>query len=144
MSEQKSIVKEYTNGKVTVVWKPKICVHSENCFNGLPHVFNPKQRPWVNVKEEDSERIIQQVKKCPSGALSFYYNSEGKENSQNDEHTKVEILKDGPLIVHGNLALHAPEGTQDNRSGKTAFCRCGASANKPFCDGSHRKIEFKG
>jgi uncharacterized Fe-S cluster protein YjdI len=144
MNDQKSTVKEYTDGVVTVVWKPEICSHSEKCFHGLPNVFNPNNRPWINMEGSDSERIVQQVKQCPSGALSFYYNEEGKQADSKNSETKVEVLKDGPLIVHGDLSLHAHDGTQNNRSGKTAFCRCGASSSKPFCDGSHRKINFEG
>ena len=70
---------KYTNGEVTVVWKPKSCIHSTNCWKGLIEVFNPKQKPWINMTGAETERIIEQVKKCPSGALSFYMNDEEKE-----------------------------------------------------------------
>lgn len=68
------IVKKYTNGEVTVVWKPKICIHSGICWHGLPEVFNPNGRPWVNVDDATSEQIIHQVRQCPSGALSYFMN----------------------------------------------------------------------
>lgn len=69
----------YTNGEVTVVWQPKLCQHSANCVRGLPTVFDYKKRPWVNAEGADTEAIIDQVKKCPSGALSFFMNTLAEE-----------------------------------------------------------------
>lgn len=68
--------KEYTNGEVTVVWKPEMCIHSALCFKGLPEVFDPRKRPWVNTQGATTGAIVEQVKKCPSGALSYYMNLE--------------------------------------------------------------------
>ena len=56
--------------------KPDICIHSAKCFKGLPEVFDPKKRPWINAEGATTERIIEQVKICPSGALSFFMNAE--------------------------------------------------------------------
>jgi uncharacterized Fe-S cluster protein YjdI len=67
---------KYSNGEVTIVWKPAICIHSAKCFKGLPEVFDPKKRPWINAEGATTERIIEQVKICPSGALSFFMNAE--------------------------------------------------------------------
>lgn len=72
----KEVIKEYSNGEVTVVWKNSLCTHSANCVKGLPDVFKPKENPWVKPESADTETIIQQIKKCPSGALSFYLNTE--------------------------------------------------------------------
>lgn len=66
----------YTNNEVTVVWKPKVCIHSTICWKGLIEVFNPKERPWVKMDGATTEKIIEQVRKCPSGALSYFLNSE--------------------------------------------------------------------
>ncbi len=70
---------KYPNEEITVVWKPHLCRHSTLCFTQLPDVFKPAVRKWVDPYGADSERIVEQVKKCPSGALSFYYNKERKE-----------------------------------------------------------------
>jgi len=73
------LIKKYSNGEVTIVWKPSICRHSTICWKkatGLPEVFNPMARPWINPENAGSDQIIEQVKKCPSGALSFYMNNE--------------------------------------------------------------------
>ncbi len=66
----------YTNGEVTVFWKPEICTHSAICFKGLPQVFDPRRTPWIEMDKESTEQIIEQVKKCPSGALSYFMNEE--------------------------------------------------------------------
>jgi uncharacterized Fe-S cluster protein YjdI len=73
----KEITKQYSNGEVTIVWKPSTCIHSAICFRGLGEVFDPKKRPWITPENATTERIIEQVKKCPSGALTFYLNAEG-------------------------------------------------------------------
>jgi len=66
--------KEYTNNEVTVVWKPQLCTHSANCARGLPKVFQPKEKPWINPEAASTQNIIDQVLKCPSGALTTYLN----------------------------------------------------------------------
>lgn len=72
---ERKITKKYSNGEVTIVWKPDSCIHSGRCFTGLPEVFNNKERPWIKPEGSATERIIQQVKKCPSGALNYYMNN---------------------------------------------------------------------
>ena len=72
----KEITKKYTNGEVTIIWKPDLCVHSGICFRGLSEVFDPRKRPWITPEGSTTEKIIEQVKKCPSGALSFYLNND--------------------------------------------------------------------
>jgi uncharacterized Fe-S cluster protein YjdI len=67
--------KHYSNGEITIVWKPALCIHSGNCVRGLPQVFNTRVKPWINAQGADSEAIINQVNKCPSGALSYMKNS---------------------------------------------------------------------
>ncbi len=136
--------KEYSNGEVTVVWKPDVCIHSTLCFKGLPEVFDPNKRPWVNAEGASTEAIVAQVKKCPSGALSYYMNNEDKdEQVEIDAERIVEVMKNGPLMVYGNITIKYADGTSDKQNRTTAFCRCGASQNKPYCDGSHKKIGFK-
>jgi uncharacterized Fe-S cluster protein YjdI len=67
--------KKYSNGEITVIWKPGLCQHSTNCWKGLINVFDPRKKPWINMDGANSERIIEQVKKCPSGALSYLANA---------------------------------------------------------------------
>ncbi len=67
----RDVTKHYTKDDVTVVWKSGLCQHSCICWKGLNDVFDPKKNPWINMDGADAERIIDQVKKCPSGALSI-------------------------------------------------------------------------
>ncbi|WP_297334994.1 (4Fe-4S)-binding protein [Algoriphagus sp.] len=143
--EEKKIKKEYSNGEVVVTWEPHKCIHSENCFKGLPTVFNPNQKPWIKVEAETTDRIVEQIKQCPSGALGFYY--EGQEESgenELDSELLVEVIPSGPLMVYGKLQVKLTDGSTKPQFKVTAFCRCGKSENKPFCDGTHKKIGFTG
>lgn len=140
MSEK---TKEYSNGEVTIVWKPGMCMHSEKCWRNLPEVFDPKGKPWINAEGASSDRIIAQVKECPSGALSYYMN-DGSDQEEAQLETIVEQMPNGPLLVYGTLLLKNKEGETRIENKTTAFCRCGQSQNKPFCDGSHRKVDFEG
>jgi uncharacterized Fe-S cluster protein YjdI len=133
--------KEYSNGEVTVIWKPELCIHSAKCVHNLPNVFKPKEKPWVQVDNAKTEEIINAVKACPSGALSHYMNSVGKaqvdiENIKDE--IKIEVMDKGPLMVFGSINVTHTDGRQEKKSKATAFCRCGQTNNSPFCDGSHK------
>ncbi|WP_338357262.1 (4Fe-4S)-binding protein [Yeosuana marina] len=138
-----SKTKEYSNGDVTVVWKPEACIHSAVCVKGLPDVFQPKDKPWIKIDKASTEALIQQVKQCPSGALSYYMNAESNKTSKVLE-TKVEVMENGPLLVYGTLNVTHKDGNKETKNKTTAFCRCGMSHNKPYCDGTHLKEDFKG
>ncbi len=141
----KDITKKYTNGEVTIVWKPAMCIHSAICFNGLGDVFHPQELPWITPEKSTTKNIIDQIKKCPSGALSYYMNAEEEKGEVKiDAETIVETVPNGPLMVYGNVSIKNNDGVITKKNNVTAFCRCGASANKPFCDGSHKKIDFQG
>jgi uncharacterized Fe-S cluster protein YjdI len=69
-----NLKKEYTNGEVTVVWQSGKCIHSGICVKNNPDVFQPKEKPWIKINGSSTEKIIETVQKCPSGALTFYKN----------------------------------------------------------------------
>jgi uncharacterized Fe-S cluster protein YjdI len=143
----KEITKKYTNGEVTIVWQPAVCIHSAICWrgeNGLPDVFNPAEKPWIKPDGADTKRIIEQIKKCPSGALSYFMNEDKENSAEVTADSIVEIAPNGPLLVYGNITVKDSEGNATQKNKVTAFCRCGASSNKPYCDGTHRKINFEG
>ena len=139
----KDITTKYTNGEITIVWKPKLCIHSGICWHGLPEVFNPSKRPWVMPENSTTKRIIEQVEKCPSGALSCL-REEPVVIKKEDVETVVEVTANGPLLVSGSLLVKYSDGRIMSRENSAAFCRCGGSGNKPFCDGTHKKINFTG
>ena len=66
---------EYQAGEITVIWKPKVCIHAGVCVKMLPKVYNPKERPWIKTENASSEALKEQIEKCPSGALSYQLNS---------------------------------------------------------------------
>lgn len=129
----------YSKDDITVVWKPKVCIHSKLCWQGLREVFDPLKRPWVNMDGASAEAIIEQVSKCPSGALSIEKNGEKMEKPSEAPAMKIQITGGGPLIIKESCILVHEDGREEIKSGTTALCRCGASSNKPFCDGSHNK-----
>jgi uncharacterized Fe-S cluster protein YjdI len=141
----KPVTKKYTNGEVTIIWKNEQCIHSTLCWKGLNSVFNPTERPWIKPDGAPTQAIVDQVKKCPSGALSYVMNAEmDVESVKVDVETIVEATPNGPLLVYGNILVKDSSGNEHKRNKVTAMCRCGQSGNKPFCDGTHQKVGFEG
>ena len=64
---------EYSNGEIAIVWQPKLCIHAGVCVRTLPNVYHPNERPWIKPLNATTEEIIEQVKKCPSGALTYKF-----------------------------------------------------------------------
>ncbi len=144
MSE-KEIKKEYSKEGITVIWKPAKCIHSEVCVKTLPDVYKPKEKPWIVPENASVSDLRSQIDQCPSGALLYRLADGHEEQNKTNEHMskKVEVLPNGPLMVHGELEITLANGSKETKSKPTAFCRCGASDNKPYCDGSHRAAGFK-
>lgn len=136
---------KYTNGEVTIVWKPDSCIHSTLCWKGLKEVFNPAERPWIKPDGAATQQIIEQVRKCPSGALSYVMNHpEEKEIvAETAQIIDIEISPNGPILIKTECSIQHSDGRNEVKKGTTALCRCGESSNKPFCDGTHRKVNFK-
>jgi len=63
--------KEYKKEDITIVWDDTKCVHSAICAKGLPSVFKPREKPWIQTDNDTKENIKTQVLRCPSGALSL-------------------------------------------------------------------------
>ncbi|MFC2187874.1 (4Fe-4S)-binding protein [Fulvivirgaceae bacterium LMO-SS25] len=142
--DEKTQVKEYKNDEITILWKPSACIHSENCWRGLNQVFNPQERPWIDVNGADVQSIKNQIDKCPSGALSYPNMEKREDKPALENRIKAELLKNGPLVIYGDVMVKDAEGKETLKEKRTSFCRCGASANKPFCDGTHKKVNFEG
>lgn len=137
-------VKKYTKGSLTIEWRPDKCIHSRICWHkakGLPDVFNPALRPWIQPENASEEAIMRQIDHCPSGALSYE-----KDNLDRVETSSISInvTENGPLLIDGPVEICLNSGEKQLHSKKVALCRCGASANKPFCDGAHIASKFQG
>lgn len=65
--------KEYSNGEIIIVWQPAKCMHSGICVKTLPEVYNVNKKPWIEPEKAATQELIDQVAKCPSGALSIKF-----------------------------------------------------------------------
>jgi uncharacterized Fe-S cluster protein YjdI len=146
--------REYTNGEITVKWQPSKCIHVTTCYRELIEVFNPRKRPWVNMQGAPTTEIVRVVKLCPTGALSFEWNNNSENKVQISEKedsniqttieeiTEIKVMKDGPLVIKGKFKIIDSSGNELKHMKMATLCRCGHSGKMPFCDGTHRKIEF--
>jgi len=142
MEPAKEISKKYDNGEITIVWKPNKCIHAGACVDALPKVYRPKEKPWIQPDQATTAQLKAQIATCPSGALSFVDNQASSKTSTAPSAVSIEVRKKGPLLVRGTVQITHADGRTEQRDEITTFCRCGASANKPFCDGTHRSIDF--
>ena len=120
-----NVTKKYSNGEVTVVWQPSLCIHSKKCWKNLPAVFNPQKRPWVEVQGATTQEIMAQVETCPSGALSYFLDNPGQHTTlpqAEEQHTRIEVTKNGPLLVHGNIIVKDKHGNETQKTKVTALC----------------------
>ena len=69
--EEKTLRYKHENGEITVLWRPKLCIHAGVCVRTLPEVYHPKDKPWVLPNNASTEALIRQIKACPSGALGY-------------------------------------------------------------------------
>ncbi len=136
---------KYSNGKISVEWDSKICIHAAECVKNLGEVFIPDEKPWINVEAASPDRIAEAIKLCPSGALTYQKAGEqsGEDKSAVSE-LKIVVGKNGPFRISGNVVLEDADGNGIETRERFSLCRCGASENKPFCDGSHKRIGFEG
>jgi CDGSH-type Zn-finger protein len=107
----------------------------------LGEVFDPAARPWVDVDAADPDAIAAAVLTCPTGALHFRRRDGGPREEPREEMT-IDPRPDGPLFVRGRVRILDADSDVVREDTRVALCRCGASDNKPFCDGSHRPIGF--
>jgi uncharacterized Fe-S cluster protein YjdI len=138
----------YSSKDLNVVWKPDLCIHSGICVRGLPGVFDSARKPWIDLSESDEETIISQVKKCPSGALSYFINQAAGGGidpvAESRQITEIQITPNGPILIKNDCTITHSDGREELKSGTIALCRCGHSENKPYCDGSHKRFGFIG
>lgn len=140
--------REYTNGEITVYWKPKECIHATTCFRELRSVFDPGKRPWVNMKGASTEEIIRIVDLCPTDALTYKYNEKKQEEEptpkvevkEEEPPVEVRVMRDGPLVIRGEFKVTGADGQPMKKMKIASFCRCGHSNKMPYCDGTHRKV----
>ena len=131
----------YEGESILVTYDAKRCIHAAKCVHALPKVFDPKQRPWIHPDAGSAEEVAATVEACPTGALQ-YQRPDGPNETPTAENT-VQIVPNGPLYVRGEIEAVDGEGNALFSDTRVAFCRCGESKNKPFCDGAHTKAGFR-
>jgi uncharacterized Fe-S cluster protein YjdI len=142
MDKEKTPVKQYKKDDLTIIWDANKCIHAGECVKLLPGVYDPKARPWIKPENATVEELKNQIKQCPSGALTYQHEEEVQQVE--DPEIKIHARMNGSLLVEGNLVITKPDGTIEKRNGRATFCRCGHSENMPFCDGAHKKAGFNG
>ena len=141
-STRDRVTREYSTGEIVVEWEPRLCFHSGNCVRSLPRVFDESRRPWVEVDAATAEEVEDAVARCPSGALRS--RRLGVRATELHEPLEVCASENGPLLVSGGVRIVDADGKVLYEGDRAALCRCGGSGNKPFCDGTHRKNDFRG
>jgi uncharacterized Fe-S cluster protein YjdI len=141
-SQRDNITKEYATDEIVVEWEPRLCFHSQNCVRSLPRVFDESRRPWVKVDAAAADEVEAAVALCPSGALRT--RRIGTPDARRQQPLEVCASPDGPLLVSGGVRIVDAEGGLLYEGERAALCRCGGSANKPFCDGTHKTNGFHG
>lgn len=147
MDKEKKFVKHYSNGEITIVWNSDLCTHVSYCFTELPEVFDPSERPWIKADGATTKRIIEQVNRCPTGALTFFYNDAEKNEPalplEEKGAVRINIMENGPVVIKGKSVLKHKNGKEKVFDDMLALCRCGKSKNQPYCDGSHFTNKFE-
>jgi len=124
----------YSGGKITILDNRALCAHAGYCTDELQQVFRHHDSPWIVPDAASVEKVIEAIRKCPSGALS--YAIDGVEAPAPQRPPMVTVMDNGPYAVAGVEPVGMKLGQGASPEHYT-LCRCGASKNKPFCDGSH-------
>jgi CDGSH-type Zn-finger protein len=130
----------YRGEALTIHDNRGICAHAGHCTDSLPAVFRMHEEPWIDADGAPAEEVERVVRGCPSGALSFSRADEA--GGDTERAPMVTVTKNGPYAVTGGIELIGVAFGEGASREHYTLCRCGASRNKPFCDGSHWRIGF--
>lgn len=124
---------------ITVRDDRSICVHAGFCGTRVSNI-------WKLAGQTDESvtrlQVINMVEKCPSGAITYRFDGD-EVDQEPDLPTQVAVVDDGPFWVEGGVSVTLSDGTELETRNRTTLCRCGASANKPLCDGAHKEAAFR-
>ncbi|MFT5220273.1 MAG: CDGSH-type Zn-finger protein [Planctomycetota bacterium] len=131
----------YIGSGITIHDNRSICAHAGYCTDQLAAVFRMKQEPWIDADAATVNEIVSTIKSCPSGALSYSLQPEVEVVAETG--AAIHIAENGPYVVSGEIDLVDIDWAEGASRKQFTLCRCGASKNKPFCDGSHWDSGFK-
>jgi CDGSH-type Zn-finger protein/uncharacterized Fe-S cluster protein YjdI len=122
---------------MTLLFEARKCIHSRFCVTWAPKVFLANvEGPWIHPDAMEVERLVEIAHVCPSGAIR-YQRKDGKPDEAAPPVNLVSVRENGPYAVRADMQLAGERGVF-----RATLCRCGASKNKPFCDGSHNEVKF--
>ena len=130
----------YETEAITVTFDPARCIHAAECIRTAPAVFDSRRLRWIKPELGDPALIVTAVHRCPTGALSYVL-ADGM--AEAPDSAEVRASPDGPLYVRGEARVETEDGRVIAEGIRMALCRCGATKNAPFCDGSHRAVDFR-
>jgi len=126
-----------TGKRARIIFDGQKCIHSRHCVLGRPDVFVPNVKgEWIHPDNATVAEIAELAHTCPSGAIR-YEPLEGSPGESPPLVNTVRVRENGPLAFHGELTIAG-----EAAGCRATLCRCGASANKPYCDGSHTSLGF--
>ncbi|RLA38029.1 MAG: hypothetical protein DRR03_01520 [Gammaproteobacteria bacterium] len=132
---------KYSGRDVDVFWDGRLCIHIGECGHSEGDLFVGGRDPWCVPDNATTDDVGEVCQRCPTGALVYQGDAAGDETP--DSENSVTVSHHGPLFVRGDLGI---VGAPDDMPGvrfRAALCRCGQSANKPFCDNSHEQAGFR-
>lgn len=135
-------VRTYNGENIDVTYDVVRCIHAEECIKHSPAVFDKNRRPWITADSEPADQLVVTVERCPSGAL-HYERKDGGDAEAIPDHNTIRLSHDGPLYLRGDFTILNGMGELVANDTRAALCRCGGSANKPFCDNTHRSNGFQ-
>lgn len=152
-------IHEYNGKEITVTYDVERCIHAAECVRGLPTVFNPDSRPWIDPDAASADEVVEAVGRCPTGALQFIRHDGGSSGAPAEgveagdvaasdaagraaSFATIDVTADGPLLIAGDITLGMSTDDGPIKATRVALCRCGHSSNKPYCDGSHATAGF--
>jgi CDGSH-type Zn-finger protein/uncharacterized Fe-S cluster protein YjdI len=122
---------------ISIRFDTERCIHSRKCVLNAPRVFLANVKgPWLHPETDTVEHLVHIAQSCPSGAIS-YRRLDGGDEEKAPEVNVINIRENGPYAMHASLKIN-----EQSCMHRATLCRCGKSKNKPFCDNSHRNIDF--
>ncbi|HEY6336382.1 MAG TPA: CDGSH iron-sulfur domain-containing protein, partial [Alphaproteobacteria bacterium] len=126
-----------TGTQVSILFEARRCIHSRNCVLSRPDVFVPNvEGAWLHPERASGAEIAALAQACPSGAIKYERHDGGAPEAPPNVNV-VRVLENGPLAIRAEATIGAVPAL------RATLCRCGGSAAKPYCDGSHHRIEFR-
>jgi CDGSH-type Zn-finger protein/uncharacterized Fe-S cluster protein YjdI len=123
--------------KLELQFEARRCIHSRFCVTWAPQVFLANvQGPWIHPDAMPVERLVDVAHACPSGAIR-YRRLDGAPQEPVPPVNLASVREAGPYAFRGQLQIDGAAAGY-----RATLCRCGASKNKPYCDGSHREAGF--